>query len=81
MTGEAVRPSAPLARTAVVWGWALNGISGLVKLSLQDLGLIHQPVVWLADSWTTFLATVPVAIVFSWFQRYLVTGLGAGAVK
>ena len=27
------------------------------------------------------LATVPVAIVFSFLQRYLVTGLGAGAVK
>ena len=26
-------------------------------------------------------ATLPVALVFSWLQRYLVTGLGAGAVK
>ena len=27
------------------------------------------------------VATVPVAVVFSWLQRYLVRGLGAGAVK
>lgn len=29
----------------------------------------------------TLAATLPVAIVFSWLQRYLVTGLGIGAVK
>jgi multiple sugar transport system permease protein len=29
----------------------------------------------------TFLASVPVAIVFSWLQRYLVRGLALGAVK
>jgi multiple sugar transport system permease protein len=29
----------------------------------------------------TFLASVPVAIVFSWLQRYLVRGLSVGAVK
>ena len=29
----------------------------------------------------TFVATLPVAILFAWLQRYLVTGLGAGAVK
>lgn len=28
-----------------------------------------------------FLTTVPVAIAFSWFQKHLVTGLSAGAVK
>ena len=29
----------------------------------------------------TFLATIPVAIVFAWLQRYLVRGLALGAVK
>ena len=29
----------------------------------------------------TFLATVPVAVVFAWLQRYLVQGLALGAVK
>jgi multiple sugar transport system permease protein len=29
----------------------------------------------------TLLATLPVAIVFSWLQRYLVRGLTVGAVK
>lgn len=29
----------------------------------------------------TFLATVPVAIVFSWLQRYLIRGMSLGAVK
>jgi multiple sugar transport system permease protein len=28
-----------------------------------------------------FAATVPVAIVFAWLQRYLVRGLALGAVK
>ncbi|TJW39522.1 MAG: carbohydrate ABC transporter permease, partial [Mesorhizobium sp.] len=29
----------------------------------------------------TVLATVPVAIVFSWLQRYLIRGMALGAVK
>ena len=29
----------------------------------------------------TFLATVPVAAVFAWLQRYLVRGLLAGALR
>ncbi len=29
----------------------------------------------------TFLATVPVAAVFAWLQRYLVRGLALAAVK
>lgn len=29
----------------------------------------------------TFLATIPVAVVFAWLQRYLVQGLALGAVK
>jgi multiple sugar transport system permease protein len=28
-----------------------------------------------------FVATVPVAIVFAWLQRYMVRGLALGAVK
>jgi multiple sugar transport system permease protein len=28
-----------------------------------------------------FLASVPVAIIFAWLQRYLVRGLALGAVK
>jgi multiple sugar transport system permease protein len=29
----------------------------------------------------TFLATLPVAILFIWLQRYLIKGLALGAVK
>jgi len=29
----------------------------------------------------TFLATVPVAVVFSWLQKYLVQGISLGAIK
>ena len=29
----------------------------------------------------TFLATVPVAIIFAWLRRYLVRGLALAAVK
>jgi len=29
----------------------------------------------------SLLATVPVAVVFSWLQRFLIRGMSAGAVK
>jgi multiple sugar transport system permease protein len=44
-------------------------------------GAGRYQILWHYVMAATFMATVPVAIVFSWFQRYLVTGLGAGAVK
>jgi multiple sugar transport system permease protein len=36
---------------------------------------------WQTVMAAALVATLPVSLVFSWMQRYLVTGLGAGAVK
>ncbi len=54
-----------LAMTAIVWRWALNGQSGLVNLTLQDLGLLHQPIAWLADAGTAFPVEIAIGILVS----------------
>jgi multiple sugar transport system permease protein len=54
-----------LAMTAIVWRWALNGQSGLVNVTLADLGLIGQPVVWLADASTAFPLEIAIGILVS----------------
>ena len=54
-----------LAMTAIVWRWALNGQSGLVNVTLADLGLIHQPIVWLADASTAFPMEIAIGILVS----------------
>ncbi len=54
-----------LAMTAIVWRWALNGQSGLLNVTLQDLGLIHQPIVWLADAGTAFPMEIAIGILVS----------------
>jgi multiple sugar transport system permease protein len=57
--------SVSLTMTAVVWRWALNGISGLFNLTLQDLGLIHQPIAWLADATTAFPLEIFIGVLVS----------------
>ncbi|HTW29247.1 MAG TPA: carbohydrate ABC transporter permease [Acetobacteraceae bacterium] len=52
-------------------------------LPIQIFSLVagRYTVQWEQVMAATFLATVPVAIVFGWLQRYLVRGLALGAVK
>ena len=57
--------SISLTMTAVVWRWALNGISGLFNLTLRDLGIIHTPVAWLADARTAFPLEILIGILVS----------------
>jgi multiple sugar transport system permease protein len=57
--------SVSLTMTAVVWRWALNGISGLFNLTLRDLGLIHEPVAWLADATTAFPIEIIIGVLVS----------------
>lgn len=57
--------SVSLTMTAVVWRWALNGISGLLNLTLRDLGLIHQPIAWLADASTAFPLEILIGVLVS----------------
>ncbi len=54
-----------LAMTAIVWRWALNGQSGLVNVTLQDFGLLHQPIAWLADAGTAFPVEIAIGILVS----------------
>jgi multiple sugar transport system permease protein len=52
-------------------------------LPIQIFSLVagRYTVEWHHVMAATFIATIPVAIVFAWLQRYLVRGLAIGAVK
>lgn len=52
-------------------------------LPIQIFSLVsgRYTVQWANVMAATFVATIPVAIVFAWLQRYLVRGLALGAVK
>ena len=52
-------------------------------LPIQIFSLVagRYTVEWHLVMAATFAATIPVAVVFSWLQRYLVRGLALGAVK
>ncbi|HFD16094.1 MAG TPA: carbohydrate ABC transporter permease [Rhodospirillales bacterium] len=52
-------------------------------LPIQIFSLVagRYTVEWHHVMAASLVATIPVAIVFAWLQRYLVRGLGAGAVK
>ena len=39
-----------LTMSGIVWRWALNGQFGMVNTTLGDLGLLSQPVEWLATA-------------------------------
>jgi len=62
----------PSVVTASIWAWILNGNYGLLNALLLTLGVIRQPVVWLADGTGAMLAivvaktwtSVPVAMLF-----------------
>ncbi|HTW29246.1 MAG TPA: sugar ABC transporter permease [Acetobacteraceae bacterium] len=57
--------SVSLTMTAIVWRWALNGESGLLNLTLQELGIIRQPIVWLASAATAFPMEIAIGILVS----------------
>ena len=52
-------------------------------LPIQVFSLVagRYTIEWHHDMAATLLATLPVAILFTWLQRYLVRGLALGAVK
>jgi multiple sugar transport system permease protein len=52
-----------------------------VQLSVVNLVAGRYSVEWNQVMAATLLATVPVAVLFAWLQRYLVQGLTLGAVK
>ena len=54
-----------LTMSGIVWRWALNGQSGMVNATLNDLGLLDQPVSWLATAGTAFPVEIAVGILVS----------------
>ena len=54
-----------LTMTAIVWRWALNGQNGLVNVTLQDLHLIGEPIVWLGSADLAFATEIVIGILVS----------------
>ena len=54
-----------LTMTAIVWRWALNGQSGLLNVSLQRLGVIAAPIVWLGSADLAFAMEIGIGILVS----------------
>jgi multiple sugar transport system permease protein len=54
-----------LTMTAVVWRWGLNGRAGLLNASLMDLGIMSEPIEWLATAPLAFSAEILVGILVS----------------
>ena len=54
-----------LTMTAIVWRWTLNGQSGLLNVTLGQLGLIGRPIEWLATAELAFPIEIGVGILVS----------------
>ena len=54
-----------LTMSAVVWRWALNGQSGLVNVTLQELHLIQEPIVWLGSAPLAFATEIVIGVLVS----------------
>jgi multiple sugar transport system permease protein len=54
-----------LTMSAIVWRWALNGQAGMVNASLKNLGILSQPVEWLATAGTAFPIEIAIGILVS----------------
>ena len=57
--------SVSLTMTAVVWRWALSGRAGLLNATLMDLGVLREPVEWLATGKLAFTVEILVGILVS----------------
>ncbi|WP_373049834.1 carbohydrate ABC transporter permease, partial [Thalassovita aquimarina] len=54
-----------LTMTAVVWRWALNGRAGLLNATLMDMGILAEPIEWLAEAQLAFTVEIMVGILVS----------------
>lgn len=54
-----------LTMTAIVWRWTLNGQAGMLNATLLQLGLMAQPVEWLARAETAFPIEIAIGILVS----------------
>jgi len=57
--------SISLTMTAIIWRWAFNTEFGMVNLGLLQLGIIQQPMQWLADPDLAFPVEILVGILVS----------------
>jgi multiple sugar transport system permease protein len=54
-----------LTMSGIVWRWALDGQSGMFNATLFSLGIIHQPIAWLATAGTAFPVEIAIGILVS----------------
>ncbi|MBV8481969.1 MAG: sugar ABC transporter permease [Verrucomicrobia bacterium] len=54
-----------LTMTGIVWRWAMDGQSGMVNATLFNLGIIRQPIAWLATGGTAFPVEIAIGILVS----------------
>lgn len=54
-----------LTMSGIVWRWALDGQAGLFNATLHDLGILNQPVEWLATAGTAFPVEIIIGIIVS----------------
>lgn len=54
-----------LTMTAVVWRWTLNGRAGLLNATLMDIGILSEPIEWLAEAQLAFTVEILVGILVS----------------
>ncbi|PXX44196.1 carbohydrate ABC transporter permease [Undibacterium pigrum] len=57
--------SISLTMTAIIWRWAFNDEFGLINLGLQQVGIINQPLHWLADPVLAFPVEIMIGILVS----------------
>lgn len=54
-----------LTMTAIVWRWTLNGQYGMLNATLFQLGLLSQPVEWLATAEVAFPVEIAIGVLVS----------------
>ena len=54
-----------LTMTAIVWRWTLNGQYGMLNATLFELGLLTQPVEWLATAEVAFPVEIAIGVLVS----------------
>lgn len=57
--------AASVVMTSLIWKWILNAYSGELNLTLDQLGLINEPVDWMGDPKTSFYFLIWVAVFVS----------------
>ena len=54
-----------LTMSGIVWRWSLNGQFGMVNTTLRSVGLLDEPVEWLATAGTAFPIEIAIGILVS----------------